>query len=267
MFVTFQKYFFGGVENFVFLQPRTNHSQIAELTTPRAVFKPQKRLIMNKPNHQNLQPAVLLASDEFKRNSEHIISWLKVPRNCETANDLRQEMAIAVMESLKTYNPEKIGKNFWGHANLWMSSRARTFILNHSSVVRIPVNRQGGKHWEKMGYEAEAVDVSYFEEWQFEDSDRRVSDKYTGMYEIYDLIQTNDLYQAIKKDLTKNERYVMMVRLGWKCTKNKKNDFKSISEDLGIKISKARTLFNSAKEKLVKRFSSCAEVTCAEHTS
>jgi RNA polymerase sigma factor (sigma-70 family) len=226
---------------------------------------------MNQPDQQNLQPSFLLSSDEFKRNSEHIIKWLKIPRNCETANDLRQEMAIAVMESLKTYNPDKIGKNFWGHANLWMSSRARTFILKHGATVRVPVNRRGGKHWEKMGYSVETVNILYFDEWCCPDSDSRVSDNFRNVFEIYDLIRTKELSDAIETELSEKEGYIIMVRLGWKCTKNRKNDFKSISEDLGIKTSTARLLYKKAKEKLVKSFSSkvssCEGASCAGRTS
>ena len=221
---------------------------------------------MENHNQKNLQPSVLLASDEFKKNSEHIIRRLNIPYNCETANDLRQEMAIAVMESLNTYNPDKIGKNFWGHANLWMNSRAKKFLQTYGTLVRLPINRQGGAHWEKMGYEAETITVTYFENWEYSDSDKRLSDNEIQARGIYSSITLKELYNAICSELTENEKYVILVKLGWTCTKNRKSDFKSISDDLGIKTATARTLYAKAKQKLISYFSLDAAVTCGERT-
>lgn len=214
-----------------------------------------------------LQPAELLSSDEFRKNSEHIIRCLKVPYNCDTANDLRQEMAIAVIESIRTYKPDRIGKNFWGHANLRMRSRAETFLKKYGSIVRLPINRQGGSHWEKMGYAKETVSVSYFDGWESPDSDPRISD--CGMYaaSVYDRISFGELYSAVHSDLSDGERYVMMVKLGWVSSGSEKTDFKSVSEDLGVTPSAARKMFISARDKLFRRFSFCAGASCGGCTS
>ncbi|MBR4624998.1 MAG: hypothetical protein IKO56_05625 [Alphaproteobacteria bacterium] len=170
-----------------------------------------------------------------------------IPLNSEDANDLRQEMAIAVLESIKTYNPDKIGKNFWAHANLRMNSRANTFVKKYASIVKIPINRQGGKHWEEMGYKPAEVTVCRISQ---ENAGYLVPDKMN----TYEKIELNDLKNAMDILLNENEKYVMLVRLGWVTGKSNKNDFQSISNDIGLSMSKTRDVFKKAKDILSKHF-------------
>lgn len=198
-------------------------------------------------NTKCLNPVELLTSTEFKKNSEYIIYKMHIPLNSEDANDLRQEMAIAVLESIKTYNPDKIGKNFWAHANIRMNSRANTFIKKYASIVKIPINRQGGKHWEEMGYKPAEVTVCRITQ---ENVGYALMDKKN----IYEKIELNELRNAIDVLLNENEKYIILARLGLVSGKNNKNDFKTLANDIGQSISKTRDLFNNAKEILLKHF-------------
>lgn len=200
-------------------------------------------------NTKSLNPIELLASPEFKKNSETIIYKMCIPLNSEDANDLRQEMAIAVLESIKTYNQEKIGKNFWAHANLWMRSRATTFVKKYASIVKIPVNRQGGKHWIEMGYEPAEVTVCRINQ---ENSGYMVPDRKN----VYEKIELNDLKNAMDTLLNEQEKYLMLARLGWITGKSSKNDFQSLANDIGLSISKTRDMFKKAKNVLVEHFNS-----------
>lgn len=204
---------------------------------------------MSSNNTKSLNPIELLASTEFKKNSETIIYKMCIPLNSEDANDLRQEMAIAVLESIKTYDPEKIGKNFWGHAYLWMRSRATTFVKKYASIVKIPVNRQGGKHWVEMGYEPAEVTVCRISQ---ENAGHLVPDK----GDIYEKIELNDLKNAMDTLLNENEKYLMSARLGWITGKSSKNDFQSLANDIGSSMSKTRDMFRKAKDVLVEHFNS-----------
>lgn len=198
-------------------------------------------------NANCLNPVELLASPEFKKNSEYIIYRMCIPLNSDDANDLRQEMAIAVLESIKTYNPDKIGQNFWAHANLRMNSRANTFVKKYTSIVKIPINRQGGKHWEEMGYKPAEVTVSRISQ---ENAGYLVPDK----RDAYEKIELNELKNAMDTLLNNNEKYVMLARLGWITGKSNKNDFQSLSNDIGLSITKTRDVFKKAKDILSKHF-------------
>lgn len=204
---------------------------------------------MSSNNTKSLNPIELLASTEFKKNSETIIYKMCIPLNSEDANDLRQEMAMAVLESIKTYDPEKIGKNFWAYANLWMRSRAATFMKKYTSIVKIPLNRQGGKHWVEMGYEPAEVTVCRISQ---ENAGYMVPDRKN----VYEKIELNELKNAMDTLLNENEKYLMLARLGWITGKNNKNDFQSLANDIGLSMSKTRDMFRKAKDVLVEHFNS-----------
>lgn len=187
---------------------------------------------------QNLDPDELLASKNFKDIVKVIIFRLG-KFDDEIKNDIRQACTLAVLKSIEKYDPSK-KNNFWLYAMKLMTEYARNELNLHKNIIHIPYNRinSGFKNYENVNYNYEPL--------TFENgSDIPIyvaeSDKCIMM----------DLQNAIES-LGDPASDVVKMRVGLKETKNGKNDFASIGDDINMPMHKVRSLFLDSKKKLAK---------------
>lgn len=186
----------------------------------------------------------LLKSQEFRDNREAILFRLGKQQS-DFADDLRQEMAIAVIEATRTYKPEKMTKhkNFWAHASLRMMARAKDYAFKYSCILKIPKNRNGAKCWVLKGYEparVETVNIEY-------------NDGTITPIPVYDdCLYYFDVNQTLDCTLDESEKFIMRVKLGLDTTPSGGYDYKSIAEFLGTDVTTVVRMFNRSKRKLMR---------------
>lgn len=186
----------------------------------------------------------LLGSQEFRDNREAILFRLGKLQS-DFADDLRQEMAIAVIEAIKTYRPERMArrKNFWAHAYLRMMARAKDYAFKYSCILKIPKNRNGSACWRKRGYEPASVEVVNIE---YKDGNTIPIPYYDERIYLFDVTRT------IEQTLDEREGFVMRVKLGLTTAGNGECDYKSVADSLGTDVKGVVRLFNRSKRKLIR---------------
>lgn len=195
---------------------------------------------------EQLNASALLQSEKFKKVSEYILYRLGINQWDDVANDIRQEMAIEVIDAIRTYDSEKINGNFWAYAYQKMNYKAVLFV-GGNTVVKIPRNRRGEEHWVKLGYdkvETAYTEINNYSEFSFLEN---------HITSIERLCENMDLKNMISK-LSKKEKYIVEVKLGLRVPVGNGTTYESIAMDMDLKKVKVNTIFLNAVEKL-KRMS------------
>ena len=187
---------------------------------------------------QNLDPDELLASKNFK-DIVNVIIFRLGKFDDEIKNDIRQACALAVLKSIEKYDPSK-KNNFWLYAMRLMTEYARNELNLHKNIIHIPYNRinSGFKNYENVNYDYEPL--------TFENgSDIPIYVAESDKCIMLDLQNTIESLGDPASDVVK-------MRVGLKETKNGKNDFASIGDDINMPMHKVRNLFLDSKKKLAK---------------
>lgn len=186
----------------------------------------------------NINIDALLSSKEFTNIVNQLANKFGVAYNSELKDDVRQVCAMKAWEALATYDPAKVGNNFWGYAYPRMYEYAKREVYEQRNTVHIPMNRTsewGASDYEKTSHSYEAL--------TWEDG----HDRFAG--ESNNAIIAMDL-QAALNSLDETSRYIVEVYTEMKSSKTGKHDFASIAEKLKLPTHVVRRKFAQAKETL-----------------
>lgn len=180
----------------------------------------------------------LLKSKDFSR----IVSYIFCKFNCfneETQNDVRQVCALAVVKSMEKYDSAK-NPNFWVFCKPLMTEYAKNEINLQRNVVHIPYHRlnSGFKKYDNITHSY--VGITY------DDGDDAEFVQFNEA--IYNEVIMD--YKRLVGSLDTKSRDIIDMKYGFKETHNGKTDFISISETMGMSLSKTKELFRKANEYL-----------------
>jgi len=183
----------------------------------------------------------LLSSREFTNQVNQIANFFRVGYNEDLKSDVRQVCAIAAWEAFQKYDEKKTNGNFWGYAYLRMREYAKREIFMQRNIVHIPLNHMA----ENAKYEQVAHTYDGF---TFLDGheNTNVVDNSTS-----DVSLKIDIESALTI-LDDETRYIFEVHAELKEGKNGKNDFGSLSKELGIPAYIIRKRFIEAKAQIAE---------------
>ena len=182
----------------------------------------------------------LINSKDFSR----ILNYIFCKFNCfntDTQNDVRQVCCIAVAKSIERYDSSK-NPNFWVYCKPLMTEYAKNEINLQRNIVKIPYNRlnSGFKDYENIVHSYTGI--------SYENGDDIDFGQYSDR--VYEELLMD--YKRLVGELDSKSRDIVDMKFGFKQTHNGKTDFISISETMGISLSKTRELFKKAQDYLQK---------------
>ena len=180
----------------------------------------------------------LIKSKDFSR----ILNYIFCKFNCfnaDTQNDVRQVCAIAVAKSIERYDEDK-NPNFWVFCKPLMTEYAKNEINLQRNIVKIPYNRLNSafRNYENIVHSYTSITYDNGDDIDY---GQHTDNRYEEL--LLD-------YKRLVGELDSNSRDIIDMKLGFKQTHNGKTDFISISETMGISLSKTRELFKKAQEYL-----------------
>lgn len=190
----------------------------------------------------------LLKTKEFATLVNKIAGAFNVSSKDEIMPDVIQACSISVVESLRAYDPEKVGGNFWGYAYLRMREYAKREIYSQRNIVHIPMNKtsEWSGFYAKRGITHDVVNLTY-EGITFDDG----HDKFGVTGDNHDF--AIDLENILSK-FDDRTRYIFEVLAELKSSKSGKCSVTALSKELGIPARNVTRLYDEAKKTLAAYF-------------